>query len=70
MRPWPGVVVLFLAAGPFWGPVDAVEPVSMAVGGVAVAVSAGFAWYSALRCRHEECCDEPWIRKISEYRDG
>ncbi|XP_003739186.1 torsin-1A [Galendromus occidentalis] len=64
MRPWPGVVVLFLVAGPFWGPVAAIEPVSMAVGGVAIAASAGLAWFSAFKCRHEECCEEPWIRRI------
>ncbi|XP_022672628.1 torsin-1A-like isoform X1 [Varroa destructor] len=45
-------------------PSEAIEPLSLTAGGVGLAVSAGYAFYNSLRCKYEECCSEPWIRKI------
>lgn len=47
-------------------PSEAIEPLSLTAGGVGLAVSAGYAFYNSLRCKYEECCSEPWIRKISK----
>lgn len=49
---------------------EAIEPVSLTVGGVGLAASAGFAFYNSLRCKYEECCAEPWIKKIKCSASG
>lgn len=69
--PWPravGACALLGALISVPGPSEAIEPVSLTAGGVGLAVSAGYAFYSSLRCKYEECCSEPWIRKISKWK--